>query len=101
MTNNQFNLILKNRLESISDVLEKKAEQYAHGDDCLHTFRAAARVNNTSVKKALWGMATKHLVSTMDLVSGDLKNTQQVVSEKLGDLINYLILLEAALWEER
>ena len=45
-------------------------------------------------------MAQKHLVSVMDLVHGKLKSEPVMVDEKIGDMINYLILLEAVLKEE-
>jgi hypothetical protein len=40
---------------------------------------------------------TKHLVSIKDIVSDNVPITDQLVSEKIGDVINYLILLEAML----
>ena len=94
-----FDAILKNRIESIQIVLGSKAKEYAHGDDRLWNFKVAARANGTTQAKALWGMATKHLVSVMDLVTGRLVSSPEMVDEKIGDLINYLILLEAILSE--
>ena len=97
MTPKRFNAILHNRLNSSQDILEKKAKEYAQDNDRLFNFRLAAQINGTSMEKALWGMATKHLVSVMDLVEGRLVATNAIVDEKIGDMINYLILLEAVL----
>ena len=48
----------------------------------------------SSPEEVLWSYMTKHLVSLKDIVTeGGAK--PQVVSEKIGDVINYLILLEA------
>lgn len=40
---------------------------------------------------------TKHLVSIKDIVADNKPVNPAVVSEKIGDIINYLILLEAML----
>jgi hypothetical protein len=53
------------------------------------------------MQEALWGMALKHLISVMDLVAGRLPASKATVDEKVGDLINYLILLEAVFAEGR
>lgn len=100
MDNKDFNEILKARQRAIHNTLGMKEKEYAHGGDRLHNFKVAARMNGVTVSEALWGMATKHLVSVTDLVVGNLKPTPDMVNEKIGDMINYLILLEAVLWEE-
>ena len=43
---------------------------------------------------------TKHLVSIKDIVADNKPVDATVVSEKIGDVINYLILLEAMLNEQ-
>jgi hypothetical protein len=94
-----FDRILKERIEKIQKVLGTKAKEYALGGDRLHNFKTAAAMGQTTQEKALWGMAMKHLVSVVDLVEGRLPVSEYFVNEKIGDLINYLILLEAALLE--
>jgi len=94
-----FDAILENRLLKISGVLGQKAKEYALGGDRLHNFKTAAALLQTTQAKALWGIAAKHLVSVADLVEGRLPPTEYFVNEKIGDLINYLILLEAVLLE--
>lgn len=99
MKNEVFEKILEERLLKISGVLGNKAKEYALGGDRLHNFKQAAAMAQTSQAKALWGIAMKHLVSVVDLVEGRLPATEYFVNEKIGDLINYLILLEAVLLE--
>lgn len=95
MTNEEFNEIVEYRINRIREVLQKKAKEYAT-EDRLHNFKIAARILNTSPEKALLGMAMKHAVSVLDLIEG--RNLEQhIVDEKVGDLINYCILLEAML----
>jgi hypothetical protein len=42
-------------------------------------------------------MATKHLVSVMDMVESGDEYDPEYIYEKIGDMINYLILLEGLL----
>jgi hypothetical protein len=101
LTPEDFQDIVTRRMQQIDKVLNQKAKEYSHNDDRLFNFNTAARINGVSVREAIWGMGTKHLVSVLDLVTGRLYNTEEMVDEKIGDLINYLLLLEGALWAER
>lgn len=105
MNNKIFTKILNERILKIQFTLSKKAEEYASDQDCLYNFKRAAEINQTNAADSLWGIATKHLVSIMDLVKETNCLTENVnvylnrIDEKIGDLINYLILLEAILKE--
>lgn len=99
MTPKVFDQIMKERLQAIVRVLGSKAGEYASKGDRLHNFKVAARIDNETPAKALWGMAKKHLVSIMDMVDGKPADIP-MINEKIGDMINYLILLEAVLKEE-
>lgn len=99
MNAEQFDKILNDRLDSIKAVLGSKAKEYAIGDR-LYNFKRAAEITRTTPRKALAGMFMKHLVSVLDLVEGSLEPTDYMVNEKIGDAINYLILLEALLKEK-
>lgn len=99
MTPKEFNTILSERIRKIKSILADKAKEYGSVDR-LHNFKVAARVNNVSPLKAAWGMAAKHLVCILDMVAGDSEITPFMVEEKFGDMINYLILMEAICLEE-
>ena len=99
MDSNMFNEIVNNRIDKIKSVLSSKASEYA-SEDRLYNFKVAAQINGCTPKRALWGMASKHLVSVMDLVIDRVQSSEYLINEKVGDMINYLILLEALLMEE-
>ena len=99
MNTDQFNEIIEDRLASIKHVLGSKAREYAIGDR-LYNFKRAGKILRTTPQKALAGMFVKHLVSVLDLVEGSLEPTEYMIEEKIGDAINYLILLEAVLKEK-
>jgi hypothetical protein len=98
MNNEQFNLIVENRIQLIKTVLGNKAKEYAIGDR-LYNFKRAAEILRCTPQKALIGMFMKHLVSVLDLSEGSTIPTDYLINEKIGDAINYLILLEATLKE--
>ena len=96
----EFDDILEERIYQIKSVLKSKAKEYAT-EDRLHNFKVAAKMNGSTNARALWGMASKHLVSVMDMLDSEQKHTADHVNEKVGDLINYLILLEAVFKEPK
>lgn len=102
MDNKQFDIVLDNTLTLCRDVMGSKSAEYARGGDKLSNFKKAGRKNNVSPEKALLGMKVKHTVSIEDIIddldSGKLPSVE-LLSEKIGDEINYLILLKALVLE--
>lgn len=99
MTTEQFNKILEARLEKIQSVLAKKAEEYADGDeDRLHNFNVGSAFQEEPREKILWGFLLKHIISIKDMIDNLEKGkipSYSLVDEKIGDFINYGVLLEA------
>ena len=96
----EFNDLIDNRCVEIKKVLASKGEEYSMSGDRLHNFNVAARLKNTTREDALWGMLIKHEVSVLDMIHNlQFANrelpTEAYINEKIGDFINYLILLEA------
>lgn len=103
MTHEAFVALLEQRIDKIREVLSVKAKEYATGADRLHNFKQAATMLRCSPPEACVAYMTKHLVSVFDMVLltkfGNPPPPPAVVDEKIGDAINYLILLEALLLE--
>ena len=99
MTNAEFNKLLNARIDKIKAVLEKKAGEYAQEEDRLYNFKVAADMSNVTPEISCWHFLTKHLVCVRDLAYGLLPAKPEIIDEKIGDAINYLILLEALLRE--
>lgn len=100
MTEDQFDKLVANRLNATRQTLIIKGKEYRRNNDPLHNFNVAAQLGNTTREKALWGFALKHYVSFMDILNDIEKGnlpTDELISEKIGDLINYLILCEASI----
>ena len=102
MNQEQFDKVLQRRIELIHRVLAHKRAEYTTDDDRLHNFHRAAEMLRTSREQALVGMWAKHLVSIIDIVDKiayGRRPSIELVEEKIGDTINYAILLEAMLKE--
>jgi len=101
MNADQINNVVNNRCHEIKRILTKKAGEYATDSDRFHNFHVAARIVATTPERALKGMMLKHEVSVADLIdwadSDPEKLTDAMIDEKVGDNINYLILLEGML----
>jgi hypothetical protein len=103
MTTDEFTGVLENRINKMRNSLIKKRGEYAKDTNVFHNFHRASAVLQTYREQALMGMAVKHFVSILDIVDnlGDqFPPTEEVVSEKIGDMINYLVILEAMLYEQ-
>lgn len=98
----RFEMILKARLVKTRKTLDLKANEYSSAYDRLANFKEAASFTKTTPERALLGFTAKHLVALVEFINGLETNntfTQHQWEEKIGDTINYLILLEALLSE--
>jgi len=99
MKKEEFSNKVEQRINLIRQTLLTKHEEYAKDDNVFRNFDEAAgglSLHSTSAQ-VLWSYMTKHLVSIKDIVADNKPVKAEVVSEKIGDVINYLILLEAML----
>lgn len=94
MTAEEFDRLLDERIELMVNSLTIKASEYATGDR-LHNFKEAAATFNVLPAEVCWSYMMKHLVSIKDMAEGVRAAPPEVVREKIGDAINYLVLIEA------
>lgn len=98
MNNHDFSLLLDDTLKGCAAVLGAKSTEYARHDDRLHNFKVIAAMRTVTPEDALIGLASKQWVSILDMVA-DLDNDRLASmaqwNEKIGDVINYLVLLRA------
>jgi hypothetical protein len=100
MQNEQFQQVLNTQFEQSKNVLAGKAEEYASDVDRLSNFKRAAHLKGITQPQAVTGMMAKHTVSVYDMVESGEAFTAAEWDEKIGDHINYLILLKATLIED-
>lgn len=102
MKENDFFKLVDNRLDRIKSVLINKGKEYSKVDDKLHNFNVGARITGKLREEVLMGFLLKHQISVNDIIE-DIKigklPTKELVEEKLGDCINYHVLLEASIMD--
>ena len=101
MNTETFNKIIREQIERCENTLCQKADEYAT-EDRLHNFKVAAGLQDCLPTTALAGMMAKHTVSVYDMIRGLEEGKSYPIelwNEKIGDSINYLLLLAAAVRE--
>lgn len=104
MNNTEFEKIIETQFDRCRETLLKKAEEYADDTDRLHNFKVAARLQGVTPLTALGGMMAKHTVSVYDLIQRHENSEaieKEMWDEKIGDSMNYLLLMQGLLAEER
>ena len=102
MNTERFDEIIERRIQRCREVLYVKANEYAT-EDRLHNFKVAAELQHCTPITALAGMMAKHTVSVYDLIQRQEQGfvvTREMWEEKIGDSINYLLLLSALVREK-
>lgn len=99
MKTKDFEASIKAQVNRCMRTLVDKGEEYAT-DDPLHNFRRAAELKGETLEQACVGMMVKHTVSIFDMVTDKEEHTIEAWREKIGDNINYLLLLSAILDEK-
>ena len=97
-----FKKVLSQTLKSIENTLGLKSEEYVRNKDAMHNFNTGAKMTGLIREKVIAGFALKHQISIIDM-RNDIENgvipTEELVNEKFGDAINYLILEKASILE--
>jgi hypothetical protein len=106
MEKTKFDKIVKSRLLTCQETLTRKNKEYASEEDRLHNFKAAGNARGQAPTTALDGMLMKHLVSVWDIIDKMEHERKYVphadlIAEKIGDVINYLLLLEGLIDDRR
>lgn len=81
----------------------EKHKEYSRYDDKLYNFKRAGSILRCTHEMALAGMWIKQIVSVIDIVENVEYHaslpSENILSEKIGDTICYLVLLEALITE--
>lgn len=95
MIQEDFDAIVANRFATCKKVLGSKTGQYASKKDRLHNFKLGALLIRQTPAQYAMELATKHIVAVSDKLVNNEVMTDAFVTEKIGDIINYMLLIEA------
>lgn len=105
MTLEEFNNIVENRVKIILTSLMDKGREYtADDEDRLITFKSVANLRRTTVEDALGGMVSKQIDSLFNMISqtkNGIAGSPSLWEERIKDIINYMILLDAVLEDKK
>lgn len=106
MTTEEFNAVINRRISLINQVMMQKNKEYATDFDKFHNFKSSTGISfHSAPEKVAWEFMTKHLQSIKDMLNhvevGGYNGhpSEAYIEEKIGDAINYLILIEGMLKE--
>lgn len=99
----EFKHLLKVRFKKIEDTFTVKQKEYANEKDVFENIKngVGLSVFNTEPEQVAWSYAAKHLESIMSILESlpEEKPSEELINEKIGDAINYLIIIEGLLKE--
>lgn len=92
-----YEIAVRDQIEHCWRLLFSKRKEYATADP-FHNFRRAADLQGITKEQALIGMMDKHVISVHDMVNEAAEGADFSADkwqEKIGDNINYLLILWA------
>ena len=102
MDNKTFMIEVENSHNRSKRVLLKKEKEYnMESTNRLNQFYRAGSAQGINPCEALIGMATKHFTSIADMCKNPSDHSIEKWNEKLTDLRNYTLLLDALLRDMR
>lgn len=99
MRNQLFTDMVCAQMEHCTSTLLRKGKEYSTEDDRLVNFYQAATLQQITPEKALLGMLSKHIISIYDMVKSERPHDSDQWEEKIGDAINYLLILRALVFD--
>lgn len=99
MKQEDFGKLITDREEHSRAVLDRKSTTFSSDNDRLSNFKSVGAMKKETPQKALWGMVCKHIIATQDMIDSGKVPTAGWINEYLGDIHNYMYLLEA-IWED-
>lgn len=96
MLSKDFNSLLKIKHEEEEKLLSSKGQEYTIGDsDRLIAFKEIAKQIGITPKQVCMVFMTKHFFSLCNYVSGQASPITEQLSDRVTDLRNYALFLEA------
>lgn len=95
MTKSEFNKELEKLFDSIREKFQVKRNEYAIDDSVFINFKRGSVITGLPPELVLDGYLTKHYVSYRDMLDSIYEGrrpTNEMIDEKLGDIILYFIL---------
>lgn len=101
MHNNQFTEVTLGLLDECKELLIRKGEDYSTNEDRLDSFKSAEQFTSLTQWQCWEALFFKHIQSLRTYFRSGRKQLNEDIHHRIRDSINYLILLEAMIVEEK
>ena len=104
MTYDKFMELLEERFNKTRETYSTKMIEYANVNDVFESFKKGVGFSfHDTPEGVAWEYACKHFESIKSIISKlpDEIPSDELVDEKIGDAINYLIILEGLIKERK
>ena len=104
MTIKKFKKLLEKRFEQSRETYSRKMNEYATDLDVFQSFKEGVGFSFQDTPEGVaWNYASKHFESIKNIISKipDEIPSHALVDEKIGDAINYLIIIEGLIKERK
>ena len=98
MTIKEFKILLDQTFEKSKKTYNLKMNEYATDIDVFQSFREGVGFSFQDTPEGVaWNYACKHFESIKNIISKvqDEVPTDEILDEKIGDAINYLIIIKS------
>jgi hypothetical protein len=95
MKQKEFEGVVNHRLEKCKETLGLKGAIYADKNDRLKNFYDGAALNECTPEQYAFMLVTKHIVAIKDHIRDSRGMSEAFIDEKITDVINYMLLIEA------
>ena len=102
MTYDKFMELLEERFNKTRETYSTKMIEYANVNDVFESFKKGVGFSfHDTPEGVAWEYACKHFESIKTIISkvSDEVPTDELLDEKIGDAINYLIIIKALVKE--
>ena len=101
MTNKQFSELMEQVFTDCSKISKAKGADYTKGSmDALANFKTAGSDVNVGPLSICWIFMNKHYSAITNYVKTGGQSESEPISERIKDMINYLVLLQGLITEE-
>lgn len=95
-----YNILKEKLLPECVAIMKSKGESYSGKEDKLGNFKRCSKLADIPVKKAWFVYFVKHYDALTSYIRGEYSDSESIEG-RIKDMINYLILLYAIIYEEQ
>lgn len=100
MNHDTFATIWQDAVTHSETTLLVKSDEYGTSEDVLHNIRQSAVLEQTTLRASVGGKLSTAIVKIYDMIREDELAPVEAWDNKIGEAINYLMLLKAAAIDE-